>query len=376
MYPHHNHQPFHNTIKTGAAISDSTHFEDKWPSCSSGGVTHPRQWRDRSIPISEDSHIPTSSHTTRVTRSRRSDAFRDRMREQSYHQTVAPRQAPPPPRTDSPCNSGDITFVSFVGSLTKDAFIEIVALNLDENAERNNDRVRLPTYSDPESVYFSVTRPAIPTKDYLRRLVTYTQSSPSAFVVMLIYMDRIARKNQRLLVTPYNMHRLLVTALTLACKMLDDRCFSNVHYAKVGGIPTTKEMNRLELQFLKYIDYSLHVNVDQYRAKLVSLENHPPPNSPVSINFENGTSQDLTASSSDRTQDEMQSWITVASGGTSTDATTFKSKIETSTSVGMEQWHSSRTRVPPPAPPPPQDKRIRKQKSAPPQLQNVSRSIP
>lgn len=165
---------------------------------------------------------------------------------------------------------------TFVGQLSEKAFIRIVADSLDKRAEYNKDYVNLPTYSEPESVFFSVSRPDIPTRDYIARLVTYTQCSPSAFVVMLIYLDRIAISNSRLHVTPYNMHRLLVTALTLACKVMDDRCFSNVHYAKVGGIPTAREMNRLELQFLAYVKYRLHVTDSIYHEKLRSLDCNQP----------------------------------------------------------------------------------------------------
>lgn len=166
----------------------------------------------------------------------------------------------------------------FVGHLTKDQFVQRTSDALDKQAYRN-DGVALPTYSEPESVFFSVSKPDIPTPDYVKRLVTYTQCSPAAFVLMLIYLDRIAEANRRLHVTPFNMHRLLVTALTLACKVLDDRCFSNVHYAKVGGIPTAREMNRLELQFLSYLKYYLHVTPEQYQEKLGSLQNliSPPP---------------------------------------------------------------------------------------------------
>lgn len=166
---------------------------------------------------------------------------------------------------------------AFVGQLMKDTFIQVVADSLDKQAEYNKKYVNLPTYSEPESVFFSVSRPDIPTRDYIDRLVTYTQCSPSAFVVMLIYLDRVAISNSSLHVTPFNMHRLLVTALTLACKVLDDRCFSNVHYAKVGGIPSAREMNRLELQFLAYVKYRLHVTHTIYHDKLRSLESRPPP---------------------------------------------------------------------------------------------------
>lgn len=163
--------------------------------------------------------------------------------------------------------------------------MQCVAFMVEKCANMNDRNVVLPNHTQKESVFFSVTKPDIPTKDYVKRLVTYTQCSPEAFVVMLVYVDRIATENTRLVITSYNMHRILVTALTLACKTLDDKCFSNVHYAKVGGIPTAKEMNRLELQFLKYIKYDLFVHEDTFFEKQRSLEYLPSPSSPVSVTY-------------------------------------------------------------------------------------------
>ncbi|PXF44161.1 Cyclin-U4-1 [Gracilariopsis chorda] len=159
----------------------------------------------------------------------------------------------------------------FLASMSKEQFVENASRDLDECARRNEGRFALPVYSEPESVFFSVVKPEIPTKEYLKRLVTYTHCSPAAFIVMLIYLDRVARNEPRLVVTLFNMHRLLITALTLACKNLDDQCFANVHYAKVGGIPTVREMNRLELQLLKYLDRRLFVTEEDYKAKLNQL---------------------------------------------------------------------------------------------------------
>ncbi|KAI0558700.1 Cyclin [Gracilaria domingensis] len=171
---------------------------------------------------------------------------------------------------------------TFVGPLSKDQFVDYSARDLDYTASKNDNTFPLPLYSEPESVFFSVVKPEIPTREYMKRLVTYTHCSPSAFILMLVYLDRVAQNNKKLVVTPYNMHRLLITALTLACKNLDDQCFANAHYAKVGGIPTVREMNRLELQFLKYLKYVLFVNRDEHERKIRQLCADEP-NSPTSI---------------------------------------------------------------------------------------------
>lgn len=166
----------------------------------------------------------------------------------------------------------------FIGSLTREEFIKICTLYLDdeirsnENAISHSDSI-LPSHTQPESVFFSVSKPDICTEEYVRRLVHYAHCSPAAFVVMLIYLDRIAHCNQRLKITAFNLHRLLVTALMLACKFLEDQCFSTLHYAKVGGIPTVKEMNRLEFQFLRFLDFRLCVATESFYAKQYDINN-------------------------------------------------------------------------------------------------------
>lgn len=337
------HAFYRNTVKTGTPASESTQCGEDESHYRPGITSTSRRPDPRRTLLQDSSH-----------HCRKRDGHPDKHHhhtEKHYHPHTYPRQALAQNfQLDSPYSSGEIPFVAYVGRLTKEQFIDLVAVNLDRRAEYNSDFVSLPTYSEPESVFFSVSRPEIPTKDYIRRLVSYTQCSPSAFVVMMVYLDRIARSNTRLSVTPYNMHRLLVTALTLACKMLDDRCFSNVHYAKVGGIPTAREMNRLELQFLSYLKYRLHVSLETYEEKQHSLE-QPLPTSPVSL-FE-GT----TAMSSSCDKDDLQSMVS-ADSGTSVSVSCpmgYHTKTDSSHthypgmqgSALMEKWHTGRNTVPP-----------------------------
>lgn len=159
--------------------------------------------------------------------------------------------------------------------MTRDAFVKICTTYLESSVTLNpisaDKSVSLPDHKQPESVFFSIQEPDISTSEYLRRLVCYTQCSPSAFVVMLIYLDRAACANPLLRLCAFNLHRLLVTALMLACKILDDHCFATAHYAKVGGIPTPLEMNRLELQFLRVLDFRTHVTLGQFLVKQQEL---------------------------------------------------------------------------------------------------------
>lgn len=53
-------------------------------------------------------------------------------------------------------------------------------------------------------------------------------------------------------------HRLLLTCLLLAAKVLDDGGYYNKTYAFLGGI-SLSEMNKLEIALLSKLNYTTHV---------------------------------------------------------------------------------------------------------------------
>lgn len=58
-------------------------------------------------------------------------------------------------------------------------------------------------------------------------------------------------------------HRLLLTAVLLATKVIDDVLYDNAHFAKVGGLDVS-ELNMLELDMLKVLDFRLHIEPDDF----------------------------------------------------------------------------------------------------------------
>ena len=105
----------------------------------------------------------------------------------------------------------------------------------------------------------------------LQQIHKYASCSSECFVFALIYIDRLIQRNNFIL-TELNVHRVVITAVLLAAKFYDDSYYNNAYYAKVGGVPVT-EMNGLELEFLFFIQFSLHATPDvfmRYRHELIS----------------------------------------------------------------------------------------------------------
>lgn len=143
------------------------------------------------------------------------------------------------------------------------------------HSSRANARPIIHESDDPVSAFFGVSRPPISPHDYIRRLVLYSHSSRATLIIMLVYVQRIAKSEPRLRLCDLNMHRLLITALTLACKLMDDRCFSNAHYARVGGVPSSEEMTTLEILMMRFMEHKLFVEEKEYEDMFNLLQQLP-----------------------------------------------------------------------------------------------------
>ncbi|SCV01528.1 LAMI_0G12068g1_1 [Lachancea mirantina] len=111
--------------------------------------------------------------------------------------------------------------------------------------------------------------PAITLQQYFQRIQKYCPTTNDVFLSLLVYFDRIAKacnqgKSQVFVMDSYNIHRLIISAVTVSTKFFSDFFYSNSRYARVGGI-SLQELNFLELQFLVLCDFELIVPVDEMR---------------------------------------------------------------------------------------------------------------
>jgi hypothetical protein len=81
---------------------------------------------------------------------------------------------------------------------------------------------------------------------------------------MLIFIDRLCELNN-FIVNSYNVYKILFSSLIMAIKYNEDEYYDNKFYAKVGGV-TLKEMNILEISFLKLIDFKLYISEEIFET--------------------------------------------------------------------------------------------------------------
>nr|XP_010312651.1 cyclin-P3-1 isoform X3 [Solanum lycopersicum] len=121
----------------------------------------------------------------------------------------------------------------------------IVASVIERSVQKNEKGLKGSNKRGVVTVFHGTRAPVLTVQQYIERIFKYSNCSPSCFVVAYIYLERFLNLTDCLL-TSLNVHRLLITSIMLAVKFVDDDCYNNAYYAKVGGI-TTRELNKLEL---------------------------------------------------------------------------------------------------------------------------------
>ena len=137
------------------------------------------------------------------------------------------------------------------------------ALNtiLDKNKNVKNYKDILKKQS---MMYFSAnTIPNITIKDYIMRIQNYSEVEKSTLILSLILIDRMCRKSG-ILLTHYNIHRILFSSLLISIKYNEDSYFDNNFYSQIAGVKPN-ELKLLEYTFLEYNDFNIYVKDDEYK---------------------------------------------------------------------------------------------------------------
>ena len=143
--------------------------------------------------------------------------------------------------------------------------LERVVANIELNSPPSSNQ------PNPLSLCFEcISAPSINLYDYIGRIHEYANCSDSCFALAFIYIDRILHGNPNFMLNVRKIHRLVLTAVVVAIKYLDDAYASNLSYAKLGGV-SLDELNTLEIAFLSLLKFNVSVDPRkfyQYRQEL------------------------------------------------------------------------------------------------------------
>ena len=110
--------------------------------------------------------------------------------------------------------------------------------------------------------FMTKKRPNISIYEFLKRLYKYGKVSESIFILVLIYIDRLCRLG-KIILTCYNIHRILFTAVLLAIKYNEDNFFENEYYAKIAGVKNF-ELKNLEYNFFYKCNFDMYVDEETF----------------------------------------------------------------------------------------------------------------
>ena len=110
----------------------------------------------------------------------------------------------------------------------------------------------------PITQYDSKVVPGFTFESYAHRLKTHFQCSDAAIILGMIYVTKVV-DSMSISLTQRNVHRVYLVCLLIACKFIEDHFYTNTYYAKSGGV-SLDEMNRLEVQTLKQLDWNFCVS--------------------------------------------------------------------------------------------------------------------
>ena len=113
-----------------------------------------------------------------------------------------------------------------------------------------------------ELPFYSDNIPNISIREYCDRIVRLTHCEEGSVISSLLYVDRVC-KNNNLILTLNNVHKMIFTAMIISIKYNEDECYTDDYYAKVGGISLLDHV-QLQHAFLQLIKYNLYISDAEY----------------------------------------------------------------------------------------------------------------
>ena len=169
----------------------------------------------------------------------------------------------------------NINYPDKIGSLTSDNSIELsISLILEEIIQRNKEH---PSYKkllkkQSKSIFNMNKIPKITVLEYLHRINQFTELERSTLICTLIYLDRITKSNL-IILTEYNVYRLLLMSIIVSIKYNEDVNFLNDYYCKIAGL-NLKEFNKIEAEYVYCINFNFFIKDNEFQTYKKYLENY------------------------------------------------------------------------------------------------------
>lgn len=119
--------------------------------------------------------------------------------------------------------------------------------------------------------FFSKTPPPFSLGEYLLRFHHFCPHSPGVYLAAVGYIHRLCVSDLAIPATTRTIHRLSLSAIRVAAKVLEDNKWAQERVAKVGGVSTQQLMN-LEITMCFLLDFELFVDDKSMARRMFLLQ--------------------------------------------------------------------------------------------------------
>ena len=140
----------------------------------------------------------------------------------------------------------------------------LISINLLHIISKNKLKLNYKTLlKKQKNNIFNIQKiPKLSIGDFIYRITYYTKISEVTLISSLILMERYC-KNNNIILTLYNIHRLLFISIMVNIKFMEDKHFLNSFYAMICDVKLSY-LNKMEYEFLSGIQFQLLINKNVY----------------------------------------------------------------------------------------------------------------
>ena len=138
--------------------------------------------------------------------------------------------------------------------------------------ECDSDKLNTSSSSNDENVVFNDKNYSL--HDYFYYWVDKLDFNENLLILTMMNIDKCLSKN--FIITSDNVKNVIFSCMVLTQKSYEDETIYDKDYAKIFKIKTDELIN-MELEFLKIIDYRLHVSGEEfqnYKSRMVKIWKH------------------------------------------------------------------------------------------------------
>ena len=164
-------------------------------------------------------------------------------------------------------NENDNKSNNFIESLekiiNKDDIVNFISSEFD-SIIHNNKLMKKKQSRGINEPFYNKTIPALSLNKYLIRIIKYTECENNTLIVAYLYIIKLIQK-ENFVLGINNVYRLLLGAVVLAKKVLEDIKFDNSYYCDIGGI-SNNDLNLIEYNLFIRLNFNVNLkkeNVDK-----------------------------------------------------------------------------------------------------------------